>query len=143
MRREAWSISVSTFNFLHHKTEGHFRSEKVDTEMGEAVTLQARPPATGTYGPQTWQRGLSAQRGVNPFKLWRDRGSVRRALGGHGLCWVLKAHFFTCGQRIKNTKRLQSTDGTAHGFLHGEGIRPFFPISLSHNSWPFTPINYR
>ena len=58
----AWDVGVGpSFVLTYGDTEHEVISDqkKNDPKMGQAPTSQARQTQT-TYGPQTWQRGLSA-----------------------------------------------------------------------------------
>ena len=83
-----------------------------------------------TYGPQTWQRGLSASVEHTLSKFCRDPWPVRRGLVAAVKCYVRKTHFFLCSQRTEMTHHYITTDGTAHGFLYDEGKSCMFSVSV-------------
>ena len=78
---------------------------KFDTELGQAPTSHARPRDTKTtYGPQTWQRGLSEVEHTLS-KFGGDPCPVRRGLAAAVKCYVRKARFFAA---VEQNERSQS-----------------------------------
>ena len=82
-------------------------SQKVDTELGQATTSQARSRDTEHLLVRPSNLAARALRSVEhtPSKFGHDPSRVRRGLAAAVKCYVRKARFFRCPDRLWNRTR--------------------------------------
>ena len=84
-----------------------------------------------TYGLQTWQRGLSAQRGIRaPSKFGHDPCPVKRGHVAAVKCCVRKTRFFRCPGRGFGTQ--QEKPEPSVGLNTAKGKPVLFSVFRSH-----------
>ena len=89
-----------------------------------------------TYGLQTWQQGLSAQRGIRaPSKFGHDPCPVKRGHVAAVKCCVRKTRFFRCPGRGFGTQQEKPEPSVGLNTAKGKPVL-FFCFPIPYNCRP-------